>query len=210
MFRKYRHFDSNEQIVVGVDTAAGGIDYVSAQFLSKTHKDVPMVYHSRKTTTEFTNICAETLNKIHKETGIRPTVAYERNNGGVFEMDRLASMNYQNSFDVFKMPNYGRVNPSDPVRLGWDTNSATRPQMLQDLKNAIDNRTLVIYDKQTVNEMLSFVVVQTSSSWKAQAENGAHDDLVMSLAIAWQLYRLVPTFDNEPIPKQNFDKWRLR
>ena len=32
--------------------------------------------------------------------------------------------------------------------------------------------------------------VKTSASWKAQAEHGAHDDLVMALAIAWQLYQI--------------------
>jgi hypothetical protein len=37
--------------------------------------------------------------------------------------------------------------------------------------------------------MFSFIVNQTSSSWKAQAESGAHDDLIMALAIAWQLYQ---------------------
>jgi hypothetical protein len=61
--------------------------------------------------------------------------------------------------------------------------------MLEDLKNAIDNKLIRIYDKQTVNEMFAFIVVQTSSSWKAQAEKHAHDDLIMSLAIAWQLYQ---------------------
>jgi len=37
--------------------------------------------------------------------------------------------------------------------------------------------------------MFSFIISQTSTSWKAQAEQGAHDDLIMSLAIAWQLYQ---------------------
>ena len=61
--------------------------------------------------------------------------------------------------------------------------------MLSMLKEAIDKRLPTIYDKPTVNEMFSFVVMQTSSSWKAQAERGAHDDLIMSLAGAWQLYQ---------------------
>ena len=57
------------------------------------------------------------------------------------------------------------------------------------LKEAIDNRLLTIWDKPLINEMFAFIISQTSSSWKAQAEQGAHDDLIMALAIAWQLYQ---------------------
>jgi len=83
----------------------------------------------------------------------------------------------------------GQIEQSEAKRYGWTTSSSTRPKMLEDLKNAIDNKLIRIYDKQTVNEMFAFIVVQTSSSWKAQAEKHAHDDLIMSLAIAWQLYQ---------------------
>jgi hypothetical protein len=61
--------------------------------------------------------------------------------------------------------------------------------MLSMLKEAIDNNLITIYDKPTISEMFSFIISQTSSSWKAQAEQGAHDDLIMALAIAWQLYQ---------------------
>ena len=57
------------------------------------------------------------------------------------------------------------------------------------LKEAIDKKLLRVYDKPTINEMFSFIIKQTETSWKAQAESGAHDDLVMSLAGAWQLYQ---------------------
>lgn len=190
MFKQYRKIERGEFIVCFTDTAAGGLDRTAAQFLSKTRIDVPLVYHSATTTTEFTNKCSDVLNKIFDVTGVKPVVAYERQNGGAFEMDRLAAMNYANKYKVFKMPEYGKEILNETIRLGWDTNSATRPKMLQDLKNAIDNRLLRIYDRQTINELFSFIVVKTSSSWKAQAERNAHDDLVMSLAGAWQLYQI--------------------
>jgi len=189
-WRQYRQLEKGEFIVVGVDTAAGGLDFTAAQFLSKTKIDVPIVYHSKKTTTEFTNQLVTVLEGIYDVTGRKPLVAYERANGGAFELDRLAGLNRNNKYEIFKMPSFGKVQPGEPVKLGWDTNSATRPKMLQDLKQAIDAKVLKIYDKLTVAELYSFVVVQTSSSWRAQAERGAHDDLVMSLAIAWQLYQL--------------------
>ena len=210
-WRQYRNIERGEFIIVGVDTSAGGGDYTAAQFLSKTKVDVPLVYHSKQTTTSFTNELVLVLEKINDTTGKKPLVAYERNNGGVFELDRLAALNRLNKYEIFKMPNVGRVDPPEAVKLGWSTNTATRPTMLQDLKNAIDNKVLTIYDKPTVTELYSFVVVQTTSSWKAQAEKGAHDDLVMSLAISWQLYQqaheTIDTMKN--YKKQDFSAWKI-
>jgi len=210
MFRIYRKLEPNEKIVVGVDTASGLNDYVAVHFLSKTNIDVPWVYHSKQTITEATNKIADALNKIYDITGKKPIVAYERNNGGAFEMDRLASMNRLNKYEVFRMPEFGKQEAGTTVRLGWDTNSATRPIMLQELKDAIDKGVLRIYDKATVNEMFSFVVVQSTNTWKAQAERNAHDDLVMSLSIAWQLYqRVQPDLNDIKVIKNDFNNWSL-
>lgn len=190
MFRQYRKIEPNEFFVVAADTSSGMGDYCAVQFLSKTKIDVPLVYHSKTIATDMTNAIYPILERIYEKTGVKPVIAYERNAGGVFEIDRLASMNYGGKYEIFKMPNIGRDNPPESVKYGWDTNSGTRPAMLSQLKDAIDNKILRIYDKQTVSEMYSFIITQTTSTWKAQAENGAHDDLIMSLAIAWQLYQV--------------------
>lgn len=190
MFRQYRQITKGEFILCAVDTAAGGLDYTAAQFLSKNKIDVPLVFHSRVTTSDFIPKLGEILEKIYDTTNVKPIVAIERQNGGAFLIDRLAGINLRGKYEIFKMPNYGREDAPEPVRLGWDTNSATRPKMLQDLKDAIDKKVLIIYDKPTINEMFSFVVVQTSSSWKAQSERNGHDDLIMALAIGWQMYQM--------------------
>lgn len=190
MWRQYRPLNKGEFIVVGADTAAGGADYCAAQFVSKTRLDVPLVFHSRILATEMTNALYPVLESIEGQTGIPPVIAYERNNGGLFEMERLASLNRAGRFEIFQMKTAGNVTAGTTPKLGWDTNTATRPKMLADLKEAMDKGLLTVYDRQTIEEMFSFVVVETSSSWKAKAESGAHDDLVMSLAIAWQLYQL--------------------
>lgn len=190
MYKVYRTIDPNEFIVCAVDTAAGMGDYTAAQFLSKNHIDVPIVYHSKTTTSDYIPILAETLNKIYDITKIQPVCAIERGNGGAFLIDRLLAINHLQKYKLFIMPKYGMVDNGEPTVYGWDTSTATRPKMLQDLKDAIDKRALRIYDKPTVQELYSFVLVQTSTQWKAQAERGSHDDLVMSLAIAFQMYQI--------------------
>src|SRR3990167_7977523 len=189
MLRRYRQFEQDEFIVAFADTSSGLGDYCACQFLSKTKIDVPLVYHSKTIATDMTNQMLPLLEEIYDETGVKPVIAYERNNGGVFEMERLALLNKEGKFTIFIMPTFGNVRNPDATKLGWDTNTATRPKMLSDLKEAIDNKLLRVYDKLTVEEMYSFIVSQTTTTRKAQAEVGAHDDLVMSLAGAWQLYQ---------------------
>lgn len=189
MLRQYRKHQHGEFYVVGVDTAAGGNDRVAVQVLSKTNLDVPLVIHSTKSITAVTPIIHNELERIYNETGIPPVVAYERQNGGLFELERLGTLNRNGKYRIFKMPSYGKETNKTTDKIGWDTNTATRPKMLQDLKQAIDKEALKLYDETTVKELFTFIISKTG---KPQAEDNAHDDLVMALAIAWQLYQLVP------------------
>jgi len=202
-FRRYRSYEKGEFIVVGVDTAWGGTDYCSAQFLSKTKLDIPTVFHSKVLASEMTPQIHLELERIYDATGVKPVVAYERNNGGVAELERLAILNRDAKYRIYtEKSGVGTTEAVEStVKLGWTTSSATRPTMLSMLKEAVDNRLIRIYDKPTITEMFSFIVSQTSSSWKAQAEKGAHDDLIMALAIAWQLYQT-----ENPIVKKQRDK----
>jgi hypothetical protein len=190
-FRRYRPLKGGEFILVFADTSAGAGDYCAAQFLSKDKLDVPIVYHSKSTATDMTPLIHKELEKIYDITHTKPVIAYERNAGGVFELERLASLNRLGKYNVYQMKaNEGTTkSTSSSIKLGWDTNSATRPIMLQMLKEAIDKKLLTLYDKPTINELFSFIIKQTETAWKAQAESGAHDDLVMSLAGVWQLYQ---------------------
>lgn len=189
LFKQYRPLKKGEFFCVAVDAAAGGIDYCVAQFLSKTNTDVPIVYRENVTATEATPKIKSALDKIYDITGVRPVVAFERNNGGVFELERLNRMNKDDKYRIFQMFDYGKLEERIPDKIGWETNQATRPKMLSELKEVIDNKLLTIYDEETIEELYSFIVVQMKSRWKATADTGKHDDMVMSLAIAWQLYQ---------------------
>ncbi len=195
-FKQFRPIHHGEHFLVGGDPSTGMGDYSTCIFLSRKNLDVPLVYRSKTIASQMTTDIFPVLERLKDATGLAPTVAYERNNGGVFEMDRLATLNRDGKFTIFRPNQYGVNDPQRTNMLGWDTNTATRPAMLSQLKEAIDNQLITIYDREIINELLSFVVVQTTSTWKAQAETGAHDDLCLGLAIAWQLYRLVP----EPTP----------
>lgn len=207
-FRRYRPYQKGEFFVVFADTAWGGLDYCAAQFLSKTNLDVPVVYHAKTIATEMTPLIHSELERIYDATGVKPVVAFERNNGGVAEIERLATLNRLGKYIIYQeKTGLGTTDTTEAsIKLGWTTSSATRPTMLSMLKEAIDSRLITIYDKPTINEMFSFIISQTSSSWKAQAEQGAHDDLIMSLAGAWQLYQT----ESPPVIRQRVIRERKR
>lgn len=193
MFKQYREIKKGEHYVVAVDTAMGANDYTAAQYLCREHLDVPLVYHSRDTTKLFLPSLAKSLEKIYDLTGQRAIVAIERQNGGAILMDEIAARNILGKYTIFMMPATGSGQQyQDTSRAGFDTNSATRGSMLAALKSVVDSKVLRIYDKDTVSEMFSFVKVQSSSLWRAQAERGKHDDLMMALAIAYQMHLLEP------------------
>ena len=201
MFRRYRQYQKGEFIIVAADTSSGGGDYSCAQFLSKTNIDVPVVYHSQITASEMTPHIANELELIYLQTGVKPVVAYETNNGGVFELQRLSTLNRNGNWTMYQQKsNIGTTETMEnTVKYGFSTNSATRPAILQILKEAIDNRLIRVYDKPTISEMFSFIV---KPNGRPEAEQSAHDDLVMSLAIAWQMYQT----ENPPVVRTRSHK----
>lgn len=64
---------------------------------------------------------------------------------------------------------------------GFATTSKTRPLIIDNLKEIVRSASELITDFETMGEMLTFVY---DDKWRAAAEQGEHDDLVMALAIA--------------------------
>lgn len=190
--RSYREWAPDEFVLCYADTSWGGLDYSAAQFLSKDKLDVPLVYHARGLASDMTPLLHEELEYIHDVTNVQPVVSYERNNGGVAELERLKMLNREGKYKIYtQYSGVGLNERNQPDRkMGHDVNSSTRTTMLAQLKDAIDNQLMTIYDKLSVEEMFSFVIKQTpNGNWRAEAETGAHDDLIMSLAGVWQMYQ---------------------
>lgn len=187
MLRLYREIDRNEFFVVAVDCAQGGIDSNFGQFISKSRADIPLVFEKNCVAADMTPIIHQALEWIYDKTGVQPVVAFERNMGGASEMSRLQKLNRQGKYRIYQKRIVGDVSGEGVTdHLGFDTNAQTRPQILGDLKQAIDDQLVQIYDKTTIDELGKFIV---NKRGRAEAASNCHDDAVMSLAIAWQLYQ---------------------
>lgn len=64
---------------------------------------------------------------------------------------------------------------------GFNTNTKTRPVIISELITAVRDDIGIVNDEDTLEEMLTFV---RDESFRPEAEEGAHDDCVMALAIA--------------------------
>jgi len=185
-FKTFRALRRGEFFVAGVDPSHGGGDNTAGQFISQKWLDVPMVYHSPMTITHATPMLDKAMNYISTETGVTPVISYETNNGGDFELERLGRLN---RYGMYRIATEKRIDPTgrlvDTGKIGWNTNTGTRPKMLRELKEAVEGELIHIYHRQTIDEMFSFIINQATG--KPEAETNAHDDLVMSLAIAWQM-----------------------
>jgi hypothetical protein len=189
MFKQYREIKKGEFILIGSDCSQGGEDLNCSQFLSKTKIDVPLVYAKQGVAAQMTSDIVPVAEKIFNITGIRPVIAFERQNGGASEMERVKVLNRNNKYEVFVMPKIGQDldnnEEKDTKTLGWNTSEITRPILVGDLKNIVDVHGLGIYDEETIQELFWFILSRTG---KPEAMRGKHDDRVISLGIAWQLY----------------------
>lgn len=187
MLRLFRQPTLGEFFVVGGDCSQGGIDSNWCQFLSKDRVDIPLVLEMGGVASGMTPVLHQTLEWLFDVTGVQPVVALERNMGGASEMERLRKMNRQNKYRLYL---YKRMGKSDGERqtevLGFSTDTLSRPRMLGDLKETVDTTGLTIYDEETVDQLSTFIVNRNN---KPEAAPNTHDDAVMSLAIALQLYQ---------------------
>lgn len=187
MISLYRKLNKGEFLVFGGDCSQGGIDANYAQGISKDRIDVPIKFKMQGVAASATPILHQLLEWVFDQTGVQPVVALERNMGGSSEMERLRILNRLNKYRLYSMQTMGTdKGQQHSDKLGFNTDTASRPRMVGDLKMAIDSTQLKIYDKDTIDQLTTFIVNKNN---KPEAASGTHDDAVMSLAIAWQLYQ---------------------
>ena len=185
-FYQFRVIQPGEFMVVAGDCAQGGLDKNYCQFFSKTKLDIPLVYRASGVAAEMTNAIFPVLEFLSDLTGMRPVVAFERQQGGASEMQRLEALNRMKKYKVFVMPKIGEAKSDDTLKLGWDTTLLTRPIMLGDWYAAYKERIIKIYDEETIKQHRTFIINERTG--KPEAARSMHDDAVMSCAIGWQLF----------------------
>lgn len=88
--------------------------------------------------------------------------------------------------------------------LGWDTNTKSRAQMLDLLEEAIRDGSLLIHGRKTMAELAAFAIPDriggVGDYRSPRAQKGAHDDLVIALAIGVAVATRLPKNTKIPTP----------
>jgi very-short-patch-repair endonuclease len=165
----------NHKYIMAVDPAKGGLDAFAVQVIDVTSFPFGEVASAQIFKCNY-QIMPEFLN----EWGHRYNNAYmiiENNEGaGTFIANMMhLDFEYENLFFAKK------DNGAFSKEPGFRTTTRTRKQILETFKHFVDNRRLIIRDKKTINELYTFIIKDN----KYQADDGSHDDMIMSLALAF-------------------------
>lgn len=178
--RIYKHPEKDHKYVIGGDVAEEG-DYSALIVLDRnTMEQVAMWYGHID---EF--MMAQQAYKLGTLYN-NALIGIERNNMGVAVVMKLDELGYRNQYRMETLDDIGKKVRD---KLGWETNTRTRPILISDLNQAFYERKLMIRSEEVVAEMGSFV---RNTSGKPEAQEGTHDDLVMAMGIAVQMYQHMP------------------
>jgi hypothetical protein len=180
---------------IGADVAEGLAkgDYSDAQILRRgrgTPLDQVAVWHGHIDADLFGAELVK-LAKYYNQCWI----GIEVNNHGLTTNKAVIRLKY---YRVYMRQRLDEQQPDDTDKLGWQTNTQTRPIMLDDLKKSIRDQSVIIHDYCTIEECFTFVV---NDKGKPEATGDCKDDSVMALAVAVQMHQLCPMSGVDiPIP----------
>jgi hypothetical protein len=192
LVRVYAKPDPAHQYAIGADIATGrGLDYSCAYVIDLTSMGLAAEFHGRVDSDEF----AEQLHFLGRWYG-DARIAVEMGGGygepviislrdgrkGRPHYPRLYRHTIQDRPDLPQMANYG-----------FPINSKTRPLIINQIEQAIRERTIPALPSMLVMELRTFVRQKTLPTPRAQ--DGSNDDRVMALGIALEMYRLYGTHE---------------
>lgn len=165
--------------VMAFDTAGEGSDFWAAHVLNNITKEQAAVFRSPQGPVPCTRQLFA-LAHYYNTALVAPEINFDS-----YPLEK---------FKEWKYPKiYQREKPTDEYsdgmeqKLGFRTTTANRQRILSNLVGFVNNNITKIKDVDTLNECLTFV--RTSKKNKGifwGAASGAHDDLVISLAICYE------------------------
>ena len=80
---------------------------------------------------------------------------------------------------------YSAILDKKSSKLGFYTTYATKTQLIENMKELFQSGFPKIYDEDTVNELNKFIYTDSAQEKGAGAQQGYHDDRVMSMMLAY-------------------------
>jgi phage terminase large subunit len=162
--------------VVAVDASSGrGADYTALQVLDVETFEQAAEMQVKLPPEQIAEI-AYRLGRIYNDA----LIVCEITGGWGFAVDEKLrrELKYPRPYTRSAMD---RLSKKWTDKVGFDTNKRTRPLLLSALEEALRERELGMYSSRCHAELASFVI---GDNGRGEARQGAHDDLVLALAMA--------------------------
>ena len=171
----YEYPENRVPYVIGEDTAGDGSDFFTAHVINNiTGKQVAVLKQQYNEIEYVKQVYCLGMFYNCALIGLE-------NNFSTYPTQKLMELNYPNQYVRKKEDQY---NNKYEKSFGFKTTTITRPYILGQLQEIVLDSIDVIQDKETLREMLTFIV---NEKGKAEAETGYHDDLTMGLAISYNI-----------------------
>lgn len=167
--------------VIGADVAEGleyG-DFSSAHVKQIRTGEIVAEWHGHIPPDEFGEIVLNDLGRFYN----RALVGVENNNHGLTTCIALRAAKYPN---VFYSRIFDERTRRETKKIGWTTSRKTKPMMLDDLSAALRDGSVIVFGKNTIGELRTFVRDQN-----AKLHGSPFDDRTISLAITEQMSEYV-------------------
>ena len=173
----YPDWDSN--YIVAADVALGvGQDYSTAVVLDTDRKVIGLYRDNHIDPSKFGDLLFY-LGRYYNNA----LLTVESNSMGVATLSRLTQMNYVNLYKQTKISSISKEEGTTP---GFRTTQVTKPHIIGNLKNAVENDDIWIGSKTIIQELKDYI---STPSGKTEAAPGCYDDTIMATAIALETLR---------------------
>lgn len=175
---EWREPEDGHRYVIGADPSEGvsGGDPAAAYCLDMRAAEIVAGLHGLWRPHEFGERLAELGRRYH-----HAVIAPEVNNHGHAVLETLNRQIHYPTTKLFRRRIRDSVTRRMTEKLGWRTDSVTRPTMLANLAKTLDADSFQVADADLIAECRTFL---RTKSEKYEAGPGAHDDRVMAMAIA--------------------------
>ena len=172
-----------EEYQIGVDPSSGAVDPCSITCISKTTGRVVATYTAHVPH----KVVAEKAVQIAIMYSIkaRPMIVPEGNDNTVVELLKPLWE------EIYVREVYATIQDKKTSKLGFYTTHATKTQLIENMKALFASGFPQIYDEDHVNELNKFIYTDSASQKGAGAQEGYHDDRVMSTMLAY--WKVPPT-----------------
>ena len=168
-----------EPYIIGADVALGvGQDYSACIVMNNKH-EIVAVYRNNRIDPSYWGELLFYLGRYYNNAFL----AVESNSMGIATLQKIEQMGYVNLYRQTKVAN---VSNEEGERLGFRTTTLTKPAIIGNLKNLIDNEDIMVPDAHVIQELKDYISTDTG---KTEAAPGCYDDTVIALAICAEVLR---------------------